>query len=269
MNASVGAGPDETAPAGTDGPAQQAAGRAAASGPAAKADAEEDRRRVEENEARDAVGAAEAAGGGVASMRAVTPAPAPAAAPVSESVTVTADESKKEVGAEAREAAGGAARADEIASRNRANQTRNIENQQTPDGSRNQSRQAQNLGNFRNEPSPPPAERESAKAKAPADARRRPAAPGRGGGAAAPAGEKPADRGQAETRDVAGRRFRRQNGVWVDTDFRDSLPSVGVRRGTEAYRALVAELPEVGRAAEALAGEVVVVARGRAYRVKP
>jgi 3-hydroxyisobutyrate dehydrogenase-like beta-hydroxyacid dehydrogenase len=46
------------------------------------------------------------------------------------------------------------------------------------------------------------------------------------------------------------------------------MRSTGVRRGTEAFRALVADVPAVGRVAEALSGEVVVVVGGRAYRIR-
>jgi hypothetical protein len=41
-----------------------------------------------------------------------------------------------------------------------------------------------------------------------------------------------------------------------------------VRRGTDAYRALVADIPELGRIAEQLPGEIVVVVKGRAYRIR-
>ena len=46
------------------------------------------------------------------------------------------------------------------------------------------------------------------------------------------------------------------------------MTSTGVRRGTDAYRALVADIPEVGRVAEQLGGEVVVVVHGHAYRIR-
>jgi hypothetical protein len=71
-----------------------------------------------------------------------------------------------------------------------------------------------------------------------------------------------------ETRTAAGRRFRREGGAWVDVNYRSSMSSTGVRRGTEAFRALVADHPEIGRVAEQLGGEVVVVVRGRAYRIR-
>jgi hypothetical protein len=72
----------------------------------------------------------------------------------------------------------------------------------------------------------------------------------------------------AETRSVAGHKFRREGGAWVDVNYRSSMSSTGVRRGTDSYRALVADIPELGRVAEQLGGEVVIVVRGRAYRIK-
>lgn len=71
-----------------------------------------------------------------------------------------------------------------------------------------------------------------------------------------------------ESRAVAGHRFRRERGAWVDVNYKQSMSSTGVRRGTDAYRALVADIPEIGRIAEHLGGEVVVVVRGRAYRIR-
>jgi hypothetical protein len=46
------------------------------------------------------------------------------------------------------------------------------------------------------------------------------------------------------------------------------MPSTGVRRGSEAFRALVADIPVIGRVAEQIGGEVVVVVSGRAYRIR-
>ena len=71
-----------------------------------------------------------------------------------------------------------------------------------------------------------------------------------------------------ETRSVSGHNFRRAGGAWVDVNYKSSMSSTGVRRGTDSYRALVADIPELGRVAEQLSGEVVVVIRGRAYRIR-
>jgi hypothetical protein len=71
-----------------------------------------------------------------------------------------------------------------------------------------------------------------------------------------------------ETRTAAGHRFRREGSAWVDVNYKPSMRSTGVRRGTEAFRALVADVPVVGRVAEQIAGEVVVVVGGQAYRIR-
>jgi hypothetical protein len=41
-----------------------------------------------------------------------------------------------------------------------------------------------------------------------------------------------------------------------------------VRRGSEQFRALVADEPDMRRVAETLSGEVIVVAKNRAYRIQ-
>jgi hypothetical protein len=79
--------------------------------------------------------------------------------------------------------------------------------------------------------------------------------------------EEAAARG-GETRTAAGHRFRREGSAWVDVNYKPSMRSTGVRRGTEAFRALVADVPVVGRVAGQIAGEVVVVVGGQAYRIR-
>lgn len=76
------------------------------------------------------------------------------------------------------------------------------------------------------------------------------------------------EREAPDARSVAGHRFRREGGAWVDVNYKSSMSSTGVRRGTDAYRALVADIPELGRVAEQLGGEVIVVVRGRAYHIR-
>lgn len=92
----------------------------------------------------------------------------------------------------------------------------------------------------------------------------------RGGRSDQGAASSDSERGNAseESRSVAGHRFRRAGGAWVDVNYKSSMSSTGVRRGTDAYRALVADIPELGRVAEQLGGEVIVVVRGRAYRIR-
>jgi hypothetical protein len=71
-----------------------------------------------------------------------------------------------------------------------------------------------------------------------------------------------------ETRSAAGHRFRRVGNMWEDVNYKSSMPMTGVRRGTEGFRALVADVPEVGRVAAAIGGEVVIVIGGHAYRIR-
>ena len=68
-------------------------------------------------------------------------------------------------------------------------------------------------------------------------------------------------------RRVGGRQFRRQGGVWVDTAYNSSRQTTSVARGSEQYRALVADEPGIRTIADQLGGEVIVVWKGRAYRI--
>jgi hypothetical protein len=70
-----------------------------------------------------------------------------------------------------------------------------------------------------------------------------------------------------ETRSVGGRNFRRQGSAWVDTAYTQGRATVNVTRGSEQYRALVADEPGLRTIADQLGGEVVVVWKGRAYRI--
>jgi hypothetical protein len=77
----------------------------------------------------------------------------------------------------------------------------------------------------------------------------------------------PADESAGEKRSVAGRTFRRQGNAWVDTAYDSSRATVNVARGSEQYRSLLADEPSLRTIAEQLGGEVVVVWKGRAYRI--
>ena len=143
----------------------------------------------------------------------------------------------------------------------RAAQQRGLE-PQAPDGGRAQQRSAANN-----------ASNSGALASTPRDdrdARARRESAARGGGRPGQVAVDGADRSNAsgESRSVAGHRFRRDGGAWVDVNYKPSMSSTGVRRGTDAYRSLVADIPELGRVAEQLGGEVIVVVRGRAYRIR-
>jgi hypothetical protein len=148
-------------------------------------------------------------------------------------------------------------------SQKRVAQPRGLEAQSPDGGSRNQSRSAANnastggalAGSARDDrdlrarrESPPVAKRGRSEQDAASDAERTNAV--------------------EDLRSVAGHRFRRDGGAWVDVNYKSSMSSTGVRRGTDAYRALVADIPELGRVAEALGGEVLVVVRGRAYHIR-
>lgn len=73
---------------------------------------------------------------------------------------------------------------------------------------------------------------------------------------------------EAEVRSVAGRRFRKSGRVWIDTAYDDSKPMMTVVRGSEQYRVLVADEPSIRRIADELDGEIVVVWKGRTYRIR-
>ncbi len=71
----------------------------------------------------------------------------------------------------------------------------------------------------------------------------------------------------AETRSVAGRQFRKQDGIWIDTAY-DSKGAMKLSRGSDAYRTLVADEPAIKTIADQLDGEIIVVWKGRAYRIQ-
>lgn len=73
---------------------------------------------------------------------------------------------------------------------------------------------------------------------------------------------------EADTRSVAGRKFRKESGIWTDTAYDAGTRTVNMARGSEQFRALVADEPAIGTIAEQLDGEVIVVWKGRAYRIR-
>lgn len=83
-------------------------------------------------------------------------------------------------------------------------------------------------------------------------------------------GEDPAvgsDESRVETRAVAGYSFRRQDGAWVDARLSASTAASVVRRGSERFRTLAADFPELNQITSQLSGTVVVSLGGRAYRI--
>lgn len=73
---------------------------------------------------------------------------------------------------------------------------------------------------------------------------------------------------ETETRTVSGRRFRRQGSLWIDTAYDPSRGTINVSRGSEQFRALVADEPAIRTIAEKLDGAVIIVWKGRAYRIQ-
>ena len=77
-----------------------------------------------------------------------------------------------------------------------------------------------------------------------------------------------ADKDQTETISVAGRRFRKSGSVWIDVAYNSSQGTTNVTRGSEQYRALIADEPGIRTIAEQLKGDVIVVWKGHAYRIR-
>jgi hypothetical protein len=69
-------------------------------------------------------------------------------------------------------------------------------------------------------------------------------------------------------RSAGGRRFRRQSGMWVDTAYSSGNKIFEISRGSEPYRSLVADEPEIKKIADELDGVVIVVWKGRTYRIR-
>ena len=86
---------------------------------------------------------------------------------------------------------------------------------------------------------------------------------GRGEGAG-----KKVDDEAAQARSVAGRRFHRQGGMWVDAAYKSGISLTHVGRGSEQYRALIADEPAIRSVAEQLQGEVILIWKGRGYRIR-
>ena len=68
-----------------------------------------------------------------------------------------------------------------------------------------------------------------------------------------------------ETRSAGGHKFRRQGNAWVDSKFKSSMSITNVARGSDAFRALDSAVRSM---AEQLGGEVIVVSKGKAYRIR-
>jgi hypothetical protein len=72
----------------------------------------------------------------------------------------------------------------------------------------------------------------------------------------------------SETRSVSGHQFAREGNTWVDSAYDSSRATTNVARGSEQFRALVADEPGLGAIAQELHGTVIVVWKNRAYRIQ-
>ncbi len=70
-----------------------------------------------------------------------------------------------------------------------------------------------------------------------------------------------------EKKAVNGKQFVRRDGVWVDSAYR-SQATTNLKRGSDQYRALVADEPGIRSIANQLGGDIIVVWKGRAYRIR-
>lgn len=76
---------------------------------------------------------------------------------------------------------------------------------------------------------------------------------------------KPSD---VETQYVSGRRFAREGNAWIDTAYESPRATINIKRGSEQFRALVADEPGLGAIADRLKGVVIVIWKNRAYRIQ-
>ncbi len=79
---------------------------------------------------------------------------------------------------------------------------------------------------------------------------------------------KKADADESDTLTVSGRNFRRRGNVWVDTAYSSSRSVINVSRGSEQFRSLMADEPGLRAIVQQLGGEVIVVWKNRAYRIR-
>lgn len=72
----------------------------------------------------------------------------------------------------------------------------------------------------------------------------------------------------AETKSVSGRTFQKRGEIWIDTAYTSPRSTTNIARGSEQYRALVADEPDIQTIADTLKSEFIVVWKGRAYRIR-
>ena len=73
---------------------------------------------------------------------------------------------------------------------------------------------------------------------------------------------------ESEVRTVGGHRFTKRGQVWVDALYNSNRAIVNVARGSEQYRILMGDEPDLRSIVEQLSGEIIVVWKNRAYRFK-
>ncbi len=69
----------------------------------------------------------------------------------------------------------------------------------------------------------------------------------------------------ASIRSVGGRKFQRSGNAWVDVKFKSTMAIRNVSRGSDEFDALDSKLKSI---AQQLGGEVIVVWKGKAYKIK-
>ncbi len=76
------------------------------------------------------------------------------------------------------------------------------------------------------------------------------------------------EKSSEDNRMVAGHRFNKRDGVWYDSAFKSGTATVTISRGSEQYRALVADEPEIAVIAKQLSGQIFLLWKGRGYHIK-
>ncbi len=69
-------------------------------------------------------------------------------------------------------------------------------------------------------------------------------------------------------RRINGRDFRRQGTRWIDAAYTSSQSTTNLARGSKQLRRLINEEPGIGKITAQLDGEIIVVWKGRAYRIR-
>jgi hypothetical protein len=81
----------------------------------------------------------------------------------------------------------------------------------------------------------------------------------------APKSDKAGPPEEADTRTVSGRKFKRQGNAWIDVKLKSSMSIQTISRGSEGFDKLDSGLRSI---AQQFGGPVVVVWKGKAYRIQ-